>query len=62
MAHKYLMSVEHYFSGEETFEVEAENKEEAMALGREKLAGDPHFTLGGNYNRKTLRVVKKVKP
>lgn len=58
---RYLMSVERYFSGEETFAVSAENKEGALIEGRRRLDEDPNFNSGGNYKRDTLRVVKKMK-
>lgn len=54
---KYLIGVKRYFCGEETFEVEAENKTEAL----HKAELNPVIlSSGGNVDLKTLRVIKKI--
>lgn len=58
---RYLMSVNHFFSGEETFEVEAENKAEALSKGSKEFIQSPRCS-GGNYDRSSFKVVKKLKP
>ena len=58
--HRYLLSVQRYFSGEETFTVEAADKTTAVEIGESMVARDPHFT-GGNYKRGSVRCVKKLK-
>lgn len=55
---KYLMSVEKYFSGTETFEVEAENKSDAIENAKlHPVIKDS----GGNVKEDTLKVVKKLR-
>lgn len=59
MEHEYLMEAEQYFGGKYRFQVNAENREEAMAKGEE------HLRTGLNRDniiRGTLRVVRKLKP
>ena len=54
----YLMSVEKYFGGTETFEVEAENKSDAIEKAKfNSVVNDS----GGNVKKDTLKVVKKSK-
>ena len=53
----YLMGIERFFIGEVTFKIEAENKTEAMEKGRKHMEMNSY---GGNYNARTLRVVKKL--
>lgn len=38
---RYLMSIRHYFSGEETFEVQAENRRQAMVIAEKRVYQDP---------------------
>lgn len=55
---KYLMSVERYFSGTETFEIEAENISDAI----EKAKMHPIIkNSNGNVREDTLKVVKKLR-
>lgn len=55
---KYLMSVERYFSGTETFEIEAENISDAI----EKAKLQPIIrNSNGNVREDTLKVVKKLR-
>ena len=58
----YLMAVKHYFSGEETFEVQAENKADAVTAGTHLVSTSPHYTVGGNYDKRSVRCVKKIQP
>ena len=54
--HTYLMSIRRYFSGEETFKIEAENK-----LGKKYVWQSPIYA-DGNYDRLSVKVLKKMKP
>lgn len=56
--HKYLMEIRHYFSGYEQFVIEAENK--ADALIKTKEYAEKHICWGGNYDRNSIRCVKKL--
>lgn len=56
----YLMAVKHFFRGEEMFEVSAANKADAVLAGTNLVNTDPHFTVGGNYDRKSVRCIRKV--
>ena len=56
----YLLSVEHYFSGERYFEVPAESKADALEKGKVQISTSPEYSIGGNYNKNSLRVVKKL--
>ena len=58
--HEYLMEVRHYFSGYEPFKIEAEDKANALAKAREYVDKNPHY-WGGNYDKRTIRCVKKLK-
>lgn len=59
--HTYLMSIRRYFSGEETFEIVAENKVQALELGKKHVYQSPIYG-GGNYDRLSVKVLKKMKP
>ena len=53
---KYIISIERYFSGEETEEIYAKDKIEAKAIAREYFG---KFS-GGNYNLDSVKVIKKL--
>ena len=54
--HRYQLGVKHWFGTESTFDVEAENREEAREKGLKH-----HLLWGGNYDPSTLRVIKQRK-
>ena len=56
----YLIKIEHYFHGFEEFEVNATCKEDALFVARQYVERDPHFSIGGNYKKNTIQVVKKL--
>lgn len=53
---KYLVSIDRYFSGEETHEIEAENKSQAKEMARR------YFSIigAGNYKLDSVEVIKKL--
>ena len=57
--HKYLMEIEFYFRGAETFEITAENKADALIKATARINTDPYYH--GNCKRDTLKCVKKMK-
>lgn len=52
--HKYLMSIERYFSGHEQFTFEAENKVDAISKAKALHWND-------NYKPNTIKCIKKIK-
>lgn len=56
---RYLMEIYRYFSGYEPFEIEAENKADALVKAKEYA--EKHICWGGNYNSNDIRCVKKLK-
>ena len=58
--HKYLMEVYGYFSGYERFEIEAEDKKDAVEKGKQFVRHSWKYG-GGNYNHNDVRCVKKLK-
>jgi hypothetical protein len=54
------MEVRHYFSGYEQFVIEAENKLDAVEKGKLYVLQDWKYS-GGNYDRNSVRCVKKIK-
>lgn len=53
---KYLVSITRYFSGEETKEVEAKNKSDAVSVAKEYFRS---FS-GCNYDLDSIKCVKKL--
>lgn len=54
---RYLMGIKRYFSVEETFEIDAENKKDAL----EKALNSQIIKYSSeNMNVDTLRVIKKI--
>lgn len=58
--HRYLMEVYGYFSGYEQFEIEAENKKDAVEKGKLFVMRNWKYG-GGNYDHNDVRCVKKLK-
>ena len=57
---KYIMAVRHYFAGWEEFEIEAENKQDALVKSKEFLNKSSKYSCGGNYNLKDIKCIKKI--
>lgn len=57
MMNKYLVSIRHFFEGYKTFEIEADNKSDAILKGKEYV----RKIGGGNYDINDSKVVKKLK-
>ena len=53
---KYLVSITRYFYGEETHEIEARDKREAVAAAKRYF----EFFGGGNYKLDSIKIVKKL--
>ena len=54
---KYLVAIRHFFEGYRTFEIEADNKSDALVKGKEYVG-----RIGsGNYNIDDAKVIKKLK-
>ena len=56
---KYLMAVYHYFRGYQHFEIDADNKQEAIAKGHIYVCQSPLYS-GGNYDTNDIKCVKKI--
>ena len=57
MMKKYLVAIRHFFEGYRTFEIEADNKSDALVKGKEYVG-----RIGsGNYNIDDAKVIKKLK-
>lgn len=51
----YLITISHFFSGKKYFEIDANNKADAVQKFKE------HFrNAGGNYNMNSVKCVKKL--
>lgn len=57
---KYLMAVYHYFRGYQQFEIEADNKQDAIAKARVYVRQSPLYS-GGNYDTNDIKCLKKTK-
>ena len=57
MMKKYLVAIRHFFEGYRTFEIEADNKSDALVKGKEYV----ERIGGGNYNIDDAKVIKKLK-
>ena len=54
---KYLVAIRHFFDGYRTFEIEADNKSNALVKGKEYIE-----RIGsGNYDLNDAKVIKKLK-
>lgn len=58
---RYRMAVYHYFRGYENFEIDAENKQDAIEKGKEMVKSDWHYCHGGNYQLENVICIKKLK-
>ena len=58
---KYLMRIEAYFSGWDEFEIEAENKQDAVIKAKEFCKTSSKYGIGGNYKLNSIECVKKLK-
>ena len=54
---KYLVAIRHFFEGYRTFEIEADDKSDAIVKVKEYV----RRTGGGNYNLDDVNVIKKLK-
>lgn len=57
--HTYLMAVYHYFNGYENFEIEAENKKDALCKARIHVLSNSKYD-GGNYDKNDIKCIKKL--
>jgi hypothetical protein len=58
---KYLMRIKGYFSGWEEFEVDAEDKDDAVLKATEFCKKSSKYGIGGNYDLNSIKCVKKLK-
>ena len=58
---RYLMKIEGYFSGWKEFEIEAENKKDAIIKATEYCKKHSEYGIGGNYKFNSIECVKKLK-
>ena len=57
---KYLMQIKGYFSGWKQFEIEAENKQDAITKATEYCKRHSEYGIGGNYQLDSIECVKKL--
>ena len=57
---KYRMRIEGYFSGWKEFEIEADNKHDAIIKAKEYCKKHPEYGHGGNYKHNSIECVKKL--
>ena len=55
------MRIEAYFSGWDEFEIEAENKQDAVIKAKEFCKMSSKYGIGGNYKLNSIECVKKLK-
>ena len=58
---RYLMRIRGYFSGWKEFEIDAENRQDAVTRGTEYCRSQPEYAHGGNYDLRSIECVKKLK-
>ena len=56
------MAVYHFFRGYENFEIEAENKQDAIEKGKQFVKSQFSYVHGGNYQLDNVICIKKLKP
>lgn len=56
--HRYLMEVFHFFRGNETFEIRADNKADAVVKGQEYILRQ----IDSNYRHDSVKCLRKLKP
>ena len=54
------MRIEAYFSGWDEFEIEAENKQDAMIKAKEFCKTSSKYGIGGNYKLNSIECIKKL--
>ena len=54
------MRIEGYFSGWKQFEIEAENKQDAIAKAKEYCRSHSEYGHGGNYKLNSIECIKKL--
>ena len=58
---RYLMAIYHYFRGYENFEIEADNKQDAVTKAKEMVKHSHYYRFGGNYQLENIICIKKLK-
>lgn len=58
---RYQMRIKHYFSGWTHFEIEAENKHDAVIRANEYCRKKSEYCIGGNYDFASIECFKKLK-
>lgn len=58
---RYLMRIKGYFAGWQEFEIDAENKQDAIVKARAYCERHSEYGIGGNYMFDSIEVVKKIK-
>jgi hypothetical protein len=53
------MKIKSYFSGWKQFEIEAENKQDAIAKAKEYCKNHPEYGIGGNYKLNSIECIRK---
>lgn len=57
---RYLMRIEGYFSGWKQFEIEANDKQDAVVRAKEYCKKHSEYGIGGNYKFDSIECVKKL--
>lgn len=57
---RYLMRIKGYFVGYKQFEIDAENKQDAIVKAKEYCKNHSEYGIGGNYNLDSIECVKKL--
>ena len=57
---RYLMRIKGYFSGWKEFEIDAENKQDAIAKANDYCKRHSEYGIGGNYKLDSIECVKKM--
>ena len=57
---RYLMRIKGYFSGWKQFEIDAENKKDAIIKANEYCRNHSEYGIGGNYKFDSIECVKKL--
>ena len=57
---RYLMRIEGYFSGWDEFEIDAEDKKDAVIKAKEYCKRHSKYGIGGNYKFDSIKCIKKI--
>ena len=57
---RYLIKIEGYFSGWDEFEIEGENKADALIRAKEFCRRSSKYGIGGNFKLGSIKCVKKL--